>query len=222
MKLEAARTKLAGARKPVQRAAAIDDREPRPRLRCGFRPGRVPWRHGGKARHDPGGVHRVAQLLDTAGQEDSRPGTQVAVRLSFKRNGEIFGMPRVTYVTPGIGTPSKPRSSAARRLPSARGWAARLLAARLRSGSSTNVRRRKPDTTPHLCRRRPGRQCTSGPADLDAMVSSMPYETRPPRCLALSDRPGSDAPNVETRRVVAIARGRRRRSQCGRQREGSR
>src|SRR5262249_36984902 len=33
---------------------------------------------------------------------DSRPGTQLSVRLSFKRNGEIFGQPRVTYVTPGL------------------------------------------------------------------------------------------------------------------------
>lgn len=36
------------------------------------------------------------------GKEDSRPGTQLSVRLSFKRNGEIFGKPRVTYVTPGL------------------------------------------------------------------------------------------------------------------------
>jgi hypothetical protein len=35
-------------------------------------------------------------------KEDSRPGAQLSVRLSFKRNGEIFGKPRVTYVTPGI------------------------------------------------------------------------------------------------------------------------
>jgi hypothetical protein len=35
-------------------------------------------------------------------KEDSRPGTQLAVRLSFKRNGELFGKPRVTYVTPGL------------------------------------------------------------------------------------------------------------------------
>ena len=32
---------------------------------------------------------------------DSRPGTQLSVRLSFKRNGEVFGQPRVTYATPG-------------------------------------------------------------------------------------------------------------------------
>jgi hypothetical protein len=35
-------------------------------------------------------------------KEDSRPGTQLSVRLSFKRSGEIFGKPRVTYVTPGL------------------------------------------------------------------------------------------------------------------------
>ncbi len=35
-------------------------------------------------------------------KEDSRPGAQLSVRLSFKRSGEIFGKPRVTYVTPGI------------------------------------------------------------------------------------------------------------------------
>jgi hypothetical protein len=37
-------------------------------------------------------------------RQDSRPGTQLSVRLSFKRSGEIFGKPRVTYVTPGIPT----------------------------------------------------------------------------------------------------------------------
>jgi hypothetical protein len=31
-----------------------------------------------------------------------RPGTQFAVRLSFKRNGDLFGKPRITYVTPGL------------------------------------------------------------------------------------------------------------------------
>jgi len=35
-------------------------------------------------------------------KEDSRPGTQLSVRLSFKRNGEVFGKPRVTYATPGL------------------------------------------------------------------------------------------------------------------------
>jgi hypothetical protein len=35
-------------------------------------------------------------------REESRPGTQLAVRLSFKRSGELFGKPRMTYVTPGL------------------------------------------------------------------------------------------------------------------------
>ena len=34
-------------------------------------------------------------------KEDSRAGTQLSVRLSFKRNGEPVGPPRVTYVSPG-------------------------------------------------------------------------------------------------------------------------
>lgn len=33
-------------------------------------------------------------------KEDARPGMQMSVRFSFKRNGEIIGEPRVTYVTP--------------------------------------------------------------------------------------------------------------------------
>jgi hypothetical protein len=32
---------------------------------------------------------------------ESRPGMQMSVRLSFKRNGELMGEPRVTFVTPG-------------------------------------------------------------------------------------------------------------------------
>jgi hypothetical protein len=35
-------------------------------------------------------------------KSDARSGTQLAVRLSFKRDGKIIGEPRVTYVTPGI------------------------------------------------------------------------------------------------------------------------
>jgi len=34
-------------------------------------------------------------------KEDSRAGTQMSVRLSFKRNGEPVGPPRITYVSPG-------------------------------------------------------------------------------------------------------------------------
>jgi hypothetical protein len=33
-------------------------------------------------------------------EDEARPGMQMAVRLSFKRSGEIMGTPRVTYVTP--------------------------------------------------------------------------------------------------------------------------
>ncbi len=34
-------------------------------------------------------------------RDAARAGTQMSVRLSFKRSGEIIGKPRVTYVTPG-------------------------------------------------------------------------------------------------------------------------
>jgi hypothetical protein len=40
---------------------------------------------------------------------ESRPGMQMSVRLSFKRNGEIIGEPRVTYTTPG--TPPEVRDA---------------------------------------------------------------------------------------------------------------
>jgi hypothetical protein len=39
----------------------------------------------------------------------ARPGTQLSVRLSFKRNGEPVGEPRVTYVSPG--TPPEVRQT---------------------------------------------------------------------------------------------------------------
>lgn len=35
-------------------------------------------------------------------KDDSRPGAQFSVRVSFKRSGEILGKPRVTYVSPGL------------------------------------------------------------------------------------------------------------------------
>ena len=35
-------------------------------------------------------------------EDQISPGLQLSVRLSFKRNGEPFGEPRLTYVTPGI------------------------------------------------------------------------------------------------------------------------
>jgi hypothetical protein len=34
--------------------------------------------------------------------DQSRPGTQITVLLSFKRNGELFGQPRVTFVSPEV------------------------------------------------------------------------------------------------------------------------
>lgn len=34
-------------------------------------------------------------------RERAHAGTQMAVRLSFRRDGDIFGQPRVTYLTPG-------------------------------------------------------------------------------------------------------------------------
>jgi hypothetical protein len=53
-----------------------------------------------------GTVHDVFAALRSCWvppvRQDSRPGTQISVRLSFKRNGELFGKPRVTYATPGI------------------------------------------------------------------------------------------------------------------------
>jgi len=42
-------------------------------------------------------------------KDESRPGTQLSVRLSFKRNGERVGPPRVTYVSPG--TPADVRKT---------------------------------------------------------------------------------------------------------------
>ena len=72
--------------------------------------------------------HSVAADDDTAGQEldtlqgmfaalracwippdkdDARPGTQMSVRFSFKRSGEIIATPRVTYATPGISAETR-------------------------------------------------------------------------------------------------------------------
>ena len=42
-------------------------------------------------------------------KDDSRAGTQLSVQLSFKRNGEPLGPPRVTYVSPG--TPADVRKT---------------------------------------------------------------------------------------------------------------
>jgi hypothetical protein len=37
-------------------------------------------------------------------RDRAHPGTQLSVRLSFKRNGEMFGQPRLTYMTPGTSS----------------------------------------------------------------------------------------------------------------------
>jgi hypothetical protein len=37
-------------------------------------------------------------------KDRAHPGTQLSVRLSFKRNGEMFGQPRLTYMTPGTSS----------------------------------------------------------------------------------------------------------------------
>jgi hypothetical protein len=37
------------------------------------------------------------------GEDQARPGTQLSVRLAFKRSGEIIAAPRVTYVSPDVG-----------------------------------------------------------------------------------------------------------------------
>jgi hypothetical protein len=34
--------------------------------------------------------------------DKSRPGTQITVRITFNRSGEVMGEPRFTYITPGI------------------------------------------------------------------------------------------------------------------------
>ena len=33
--------------------------------------------------------------------DQSRPGMQITVQMSFKRNGELFGKPRITFESPG-------------------------------------------------------------------------------------------------------------------------
>lgn len=42
-------------------------------------------------------------------------GTQISMRLSFKRNGEILGEPRITYISPGIPDQTKQLYAAAAR-----------------------------------------------------------------------------------------------------------
>ena len=60
----------------------------------------------------PNGAHDLNTIRDIfsalracwipPAKSDARSGTQLTVRLSFRRDGTIIGEPRVTYVTPGI------------------------------------------------------------------------------------------------------------------------
>src|SRR6266536_906841 len=72
-------------------------------------PGDQPTEKDGSDRNAPeklGTIREVFAALRSCwvppSKEHSQPGTQLSVRLSFKRNGELFGKPRVTYATPGI------------------------------------------------------------------------------------------------------------------------
>jgi hypothetical protein len=54
-------------------------------------------------------LNSLQELFDALGQcwvppplEKSRPGTQITVRITFSRSGEVMGEPRFTYITPGI------------------------------------------------------------------------------------------------------------------------
>ena len=42
-------------------------------------------------------VPRAAGVLGAAADRQSRPGMQITVLMSFKRNGEMFGQPRITF-----------------------------------------------------------------------------------------------------------------------------
>ena len=60
----------------------------------------------------PGVVSDVLRLLHgiTRGdrtQDEERPGMQMSVRLSFKRNGQMIGPPRVTYTSPDAPADSR-------------------------------------------------------------------------------------------------------------------
>jgi hypothetical protein len=64
-----------------------------------------------------GSEHKLNTISDTfaalrgcwvpPSADAARPGMQMSVRLSFKRNGEIIGTPRVTYVSPGAPNEAK-------------------------------------------------------------------------------------------------------------------
>jgi hypothetical protein len=60
--------------------------------------------------HRPDAEHRLDTIADLFGalracwlpppQDEARPGMQMSVRLSFTRNGQMLGAPRVTYTSP--------------------------------------------------------------------------------------------------------------------------
>jgi hypothetical protein len=43
----------------------------------------------------------LRQCWEPPANSKAKPGTQMTVRFSFKRTGELMGPPRVTYTTPG-------------------------------------------------------------------------------------------------------------------------
>jgi hypothetical protein len=59
---------------------------------------------GHKPEHDLNTLRELFAALRACwvppAKEEARPGMQVSVRFSFKRNGEIIGKPRETYVSP--------------------------------------------------------------------------------------------------------------------------
>jgi hypothetical protein len=63
----------------------------------------------GEARAEPKKLNTIRDVFAALrrcwvppAEDQVSPGTQLSVRLSFKRNGEPIGEPRLTYVTPGI------------------------------------------------------------------------------------------------------------------------
>src|SRR5262249_31972717 len=52
---------------------------------------------------------RLMQCLHFPPEEESRPGMEITVRLSFTRDGEVLGEPRFTFSTPTV----KPETRAA-------------------------------------------------------------------------------------------------------------
>jgi hypothetical protein len=66
------------------------------------------WREGLAAGVPSNELNTLADLFSALGgcwdppqKDKAQAGVQMSVRLSFKRNGEILGAPRWTYITPG-------------------------------------------------------------------------------------------------------------------------